>query len=352
MNDSTPWIDPELVAAGALLQSRGLVAPDRTQASLNEVRAATDRIGAFLGEGSIPLNCERDLSLPGPHGQVPCRLYLPDNADRPPLLIYAHGGGFVQGSLPSWDAMLRDLVRQSGVAALSVDYRLSPEHRFPVAFDEMVAMIRLASREGSGFGIDPLRLAVGGDSAGANLALATSLALRDAGERALGFMLLVYGVYSTDTESESWQRFGKGIGLSQTQMRWIWETYLEQPGQQGDWRAAPALAELGRPAPGTSDRRQPRPTARRQSPSRRAPRRGWRAMQADRLRGHKPRLYPLRPIDRHRPPRARRLCHGIARRVGRSPPLALGLSCRGPVCAASGARFWRVARRGPERGSD
>jgi len=244
MNDARPWIDPELVAAGQLLQSRGLVAPDRTQAPLSEVRAVVDRIGAFLGEGSVPLRGEQDLMLPGPHGQVPCRLYLPDNADKPPLIVYAHGGGFIQGSLPSWDAMLRELVRQSSVAALSVDYKLSPEHRFPVAFDEIVAMIRLAAREGSAFGIDPSKLAVGGDSAGANLALAAAVALRDAGERALGFMLLIYGCFSTDTESESWQRFGRGAGLSQTQMRWIWETYLEQPEQQGDWRAAPILANL------------------------------------------------------------------------------------------------------------
>jgi acetyl esterase len=110
MNDATEWIDPELVAAGQLLQSRGLVAPDRTQAPLSEVRAAVDRIGAFLGEGSVPLASERDLSLPGPHGQVPCRLYLPDGAERPPLLVYAHGGGFMQGSLPSWHALLRELV--------------------------------------------------------------------------------------------------------------------------------------------------------------------------------------------------------------------------------------------------
>src|SRR5262252_9088610 len=244
MNEATPWIDPELVAAGQLLQSRGLVAPDRTQAPLSEVRAAVDRIGAFLGEGSVPLRRERDVSLPGPRGQVPCRLYLPDDAEKPALIVYAHGGGFMQGSLPSWDAMLRELVRQSGVAALSVDYRLSPEHRFPVAFEEIVAMVRLAAREGSGFGIDPTRLAVGGDSAGANLALAAALALRDAGERALGLMLLIYGCFSTDTESPSWQRFGRGAGLSQTQMRWIWETYLERPEQQKDWRAAPILAYL------------------------------------------------------------------------------------------------------------
>ena len=243
MNDATPWIDPELIAAGRLLQEHGLVALDRTQAPLSDVRAAVDRIGAFLGEGSVPLARERDVALPGPHGQVPCRLYLPDGTDKPPLLIYAHGGGFMQGSLSSWDAALRELVRQSGVAALSVDYRLAPEHRFPVAFEEMVAMIRLAAREGTDLGIDPARLAVGGDSAGANLALAAAAALRNAGESALGFTLLIYGCFSTDTESPSWQRFGRGSGLSQTQMRWIWETYLERPEQQSDWRAAPILAD-------------------------------------------------------------------------------------------------------------
>jgi acetyl esterase len=244
MNDATPWVDPELVAAGQLLQRNGFVVPDRTQAPLSEVRAAQDRVGAFLGQGSVPLKQERDLSLPGPHGQVPCRLYLPDDAVRPPLLVYAHGGGFMQGSLPSWDAMLRELVRQSGAAALSVDYKLSPEHRFPKAFEEMVAATRLAAREGTDLGIDPTRLAVGGDSAGANLALAAAMALRDEGLRAVRFMLLIYGVYSTDSESPSWQRFGQGAGLSQTQMRWIWETYLENPEQQQDWRAAPVVGKL------------------------------------------------------------------------------------------------------------
>jgi acetyl esterase len=251
MNDAatTPWIDPELVAAGKLLQEKGLVAPDRTVASIPEVRAATDRIGAFLGEGSVPLKNERDLSLPGPHGKVPCRLYLPDGVERPPLLVYAHGGGFMQGSIPSWDHFLRDLVRQSGVAALSVDYQLSPEVKFPVAFDEMVAITRLMAREGAGLGIDPGRLAVGGDSAGANLALAAALAMRDAGERVLKFQLLVYGCFSTDCDSPSWQRFGQGAGLNQANMRWIWETYLERPEQKEDWRAAPMLGDLRGVAP-------------------------------------------------------------------------------------------------------
>src|SRR5271156_4016032 len=102
-DDAAPWVDPELIAAGKLLQEKGLVAPDRTIASLVEVRAATDRIGAFLGEDSVPLHGERVLSLPGPHGRVPCRLYLPDDAERPPLLVFAHGGGFMQGSIASWN---------------------------------------------------------------------------------------------------------------------------------------------------------------------------------------------------------------------------------------------------------
>ena len=250
MNDATtPWIDPELIAAGKLLQEKGLVAPDRTVASIPEVRAATDRIGAFLGEGSVPLQRESDLSLPGPHGQVPCRLYLPDDAERPPLLVYAHGGGFMQGSIPSWDHFLRDLVRQSRVAALSVDYQLSPEVKFPVAFDETVAITKLMAREGAGLGIDPGRLALGGDSAGANLALAAALAMRDSGERALRFQLLIYGCFSTDCDSPSWQRFGQGAGLNQANMRWIWETYLERPEQKEDWRAAPMLGDLTGVAP-------------------------------------------------------------------------------------------------------
>jgi acetyl esterase len=244
MSETRYWVDPEVAAAQQLLQRSGLVVPDRTQAALDEVRAAQDRVGAFLGDGSVPLAQERDLSLPGPHGQVPCRLYLPDGVARAPLLVYAHGGGFMQGSLASWDAVLREFVRQSGVAALSVDYKLAPDHRFPKAFEEMAAVARLAVREGAGLGIDPNRLALGGDSAGANLALATAMALRDEGIGAVRLLLLIYGVYSTDSESPSWQRFGQGAGLSQLQMRWIWETYLEDEAQRQDWRAAPILGRL------------------------------------------------------------------------------------------------------------
>ena len=283
MNDATPWVDPELLAAGALLQRNGLVAPDRTQAPLSEVRAAQDRIGAFLGEGSIPLRRERDLTLPGPHGQVPCRLYLPDDAERPPLLVYAHGGGFMQGSLPSWDAMLRELVRQSGAAALSVDYKLSPEHRFPKAYEEMVAVTRLVAREGAGLGIDPTRLAVGGDLAGGNLALAAALALRDEGLSALRFMLLIYGVYLSRQREPVMAALRQGRRPVADADALDLGDLSRKPGAAERLARRPDPRQPQGPAAGTSDRRQPRPAARRQPPHGCGFERSRGALRADRL---------------------------------------------------------------------
>ncbi len=133
MDDTTPWIDPELTAAGKLLQSRGLVAPDRTVAPMAEVRAAQDRIGAFLGEGSVPLQTRArpDAARPARPGAVPA---LPARCvEHPPLIVYAHGGAFVQGSLPSWDHFLRDLVRpercRRAVGRLSPGARASLSRR-------------------------------------------------------------------------------------------------------------------------------------------------------------------------------------------------------------------------------
>jgi acetyl esterase len=241
----TPFIDPELVAAGALLKSRGLVALSLTTSPVAEARAALGRISAFLNEGSVPLQHERDLAVPGPHGSIPCRLYLPDGVVRPPLIVYAHGGSFALGDLDGWNVALRELVRGSGVATLAVDYRLAPEHRFPVASDEMIAVIRFMAGKGDEYGIDPVRMAAGGDSAGANLALGSALALRDAGSSPLRFLLLLYGAFSTDGDSASWRRFGTGTyGLSQAQLAWIWGNYLTCEQERTDWRVAPLLAPL------------------------------------------------------------------------------------------------------------
>ena len=237
MTDAVPWIDPQLVAMGDWLKARGLASLGPLTSPLADCRVMLERIGAALNADSKPLKRERDIAVPAAHGSIPCRLYLPDHVERPPLLVYAHGGSFALGTLAAWDQMLRDLVRRSGVAVLSVDYRLAPEHRFPVACEDMLTVARHVARHGSALDIDPTRLALGGDSAGANLALGAAQALRDANDRAVAFLLLIYGVYSMNTASESWRRLGAGnYGLSVAQMEWISGHYLAHADQVGDWR--------------------------------------------------------------------------------------------------------------------
>lgn len=236
-------MDPELAAAGALLRERGLLAASPMTAPIAEARASSDRVSAFLGEGIAPLHDERTLTLPG---GIRARLYRPDGVVAPPLLVYAHGGSFTVGSLAGWDHMLRELVRASGVAALHIDYRMMPEHRFPAAHDDMLAGFHWAAAHAAELGVNGARLALGGDSAGANLALGAALALRDAGGRQPRALLLHYGAYSTDTSSASWQRLGRNAaGLSIASAEWMWANYLTAPEQRDDWRASPLLAPMG-----------------------------------------------------------------------------------------------------------
>jgi len=234
---AAPWIDPQLVAMGDWLKARGLAALNPVSSPLADCRVMLDRIGAALNQASIALPGERDLLIPAERRDIPCRLYMPEGIDRPPVLVYGHGGSFALGTLPAWHQMLRDLVRRSGVAVLSVDYRLAPEHRFPAGFDDMLAAILHVARHGAAMGVDPARVAAGGDSAGANLALGAALALRDARAPVLSHLLLIYGVYNLGTDSPSWHRFGSGqYGLSTAQMEWIARNYLADAGLARDPR--------------------------------------------------------------------------------------------------------------------
>jgi acetyl esterase len=241
-----PWVDPEVPTVGAALRERGLVAPVLEQAPVAQSRAAYDAIGAFMCEHSEPLADESEVQLPGPHGPIRCCIYRPEGATAPvPAVVYFHGGGFALGRIDEWRGMMRELVRRSGAAAINVEYRLSPEARFPVQFDEAVAAIRHFASNGEAHGVQGGMLAAAGDSAGANLALAAACALRDAGASPLKWLLLYYGVYSWETEADSWQRLGTGaFGLSRSQLDWIRSHYLADNEQRRDWRAAPLNARL------------------------------------------------------------------------------------------------------------
>lgn len=230
-----PELHPDLVAVATILQNAGIVA--KPGATIAETRAHVNRVNAFAARSSKPLDDEVTLQVAG----VPAKLYWPPDAVRPALLIYAHGGGFRQGALAGWDAPLRQLVRESGVAVLSVDYALAPEHKFPVAFDQLLAVLRqvIADRAVAGHAV--AGFAAGGDSAGANLILGAALALRDSGVNALRHLMLLYGVYSKDVARPSWDRLG-GFGLSVAAMQSVWAGYLAN--DEDDWRVQPLHADL------------------------------------------------------------------------------------------------------------
>jgi acetyl esterase len=233
---------PDLVAATAMVRGAGLTPPaDR---EVHAVRAYLERLSAFTGRTSTPLACERRLTFAVRGREVPCKLYWPEVEGAPPLLFYCHGGGFRHGALDSWDAPLRQVVRDGQVAVLSIGYALSPEHRFPIAFDEVVAILRAVIGEGAVDRRPVSGFAVGGDSAGANLALGAAIALRDAGVHALRHLMLLYGVYSKDLSSPSWARLSGlgGHGLSTTSMAAYWASYLGE--DDDDWRVQPLHADL------------------------------------------------------------------------------------------------------------
>ena len=178
--------------------------------------------------------------------QVPVRLYHPtDTAMALPCLVFIHGGGWVVGNLDTNERTLRNLSLASGIRILSVDYPLAPEHKFPTALDTCVAVTRWLREHAGERGIDPDRLAVGGDSAGGNIALATAVDLRNAGDTWLQLALLVYPALSPQTDSPSHQRFGQGdFGLGTVAMEFFWRQYLPDQSAQSDPRAVPLLADV------------------------------------------------------------------------------------------------------------
>ncbi len=173
------------------------------------------------------------------------RFYRPlgsDASDILPCLIFAHGGGWVFGDLDTHDHLARSLANAAGCAVLAVDYRLAPEHRFPAAVEDVAAGVRYAMAHAGALRIDPQRLAVGGDSAGGNLAAVAALMARDGDLPALRFQLLLYPVTDMMQGQGSYSRFATGLPLTGPGMAWFREHYLPAPDAWVDWRASPLRA--------------------------------------------------------------------------------------------------------------
>jgi acetyl esterase len=182
-------------------------------------------------------------SIPGPAGPLDTRLYRPrPDGPRGGLLVYYHGGGWVVGSLHSHDPVCRFLASETDVAVLAVDYRRAPEHRFPAAVDDAFAAFRWAVREADALRVDPTRIAVGGDSAGGNLAaVVAQLAARDGGAGPAA-QLLIYPVTDLSSKHPSYRLFAEGFFLTEKEMDWYRGHYLPGESAALDPRASPLLA--------------------------------------------------------------------------------------------------------------
>ncbi|HWD28206.1 MAG TPA: alpha/beta hydrolase [Rhizomicrobium sp.] len=187
-----------------------------------------------------------DRTIPGPGGAVPVRVYTPLDAKDAtlPALVFFHGGGFVIGDLETHDDLCRCLANGSGCRVIAVDYRLAPEHRFPAAVDECFAAVKYVAAHPAEFGIDPARLAVGGDSAGGNLAAVVSqIAKMDSNTPAIAFQLLVYPVtqLGAPVDTPSMRENGKGYFLEKEGMDWFTRCYAPDPKHRSDPRLSPLL---------------------------------------------------------------------------------------------------------------
>jgi acetyl esterase len=179
------------------------------------------------------------VAIPGPAGTIDARLYLPAATSEPsPLLVYFHGGGWVIGGLDTHDDPCRFLAAHSGARVLSVDYRLAPEHPFPAAAEDALAAYEWAAANAGRLGVDPGRLGVGGDSAGANLAAAACLMARDAGIATPAMQLLIYPVTETAGTARSRRTFAEGFLLTRGDMDWFEDHYLPPGVDRGDPRVA------------------------------------------------------------------------------------------------------------------
>jgi acetyl esterase len=229
--DALLWLDRW---AGSESLSEGKDVEETRAERLKEARIVAHR---------PPIAMERveQLELPGPAGPIPARLFTPPASAEQPLLVYFHGGGWVIGGLDTHDDPCRFLAANSGAAVLAVDYRLAPEHPFPAAVEDAFAAYEWAVANAEKLGVDPGRIAVGGDSAGGNLAAAVCLTAREAGTPSPAMQLLIYPVTETAGVATSRRTFAEGFLLTRGDMDWFEERYLP-PGVD---REDPRVALLG-----------------------------------------------------------------------------------------------------------
>jgi acetyl esterase len=211
-----------------------------------EVLKEEYRVKRLVTQPELPqVDRVKEYEATGPHGAIPVRIYRGAGTAQMgalPVLVYYHGGGWMLGDLDSHDWLCRMLANAAQCAVVNVDYRLAPQHVFPAAFDDALAAAHWVAANAATLRIDPARLAVGGDSAGGNLAAAVALALRDEGHISLRAQILIYPAVDLSMSGPYYGRFTKDVVLTDDAMRAFIAAYAPDAEQRKDWRASPLLA--------------------------------------------------------------------------------------------------------------
>ncbi|MFE0511271.1 alpha/beta hydrolase [Streptomyces sp. NPDC058964] len=232
-------LDAQLLLLLMRLSGNRLVDPG----GVGPTRAATD-LGRHVVSGPpIEPVATREITIPVEHGELAATLYTPAGLDTPSgLLLFFHGGGWVVGSRTSHDNTVRFLSERAGVRALSVEYRMAPEHIFPAAVDDALAAFDFAHAKAADLGADPERIAVGGDSAGGNLAAVTAQLATRRGGPAPAFQLLFYPATDASRHRRSRALFADGFFLTSADMDWFADHYAPESVDRTDPRLSPLLA--------------------------------------------------------------------------------------------------------------
>jgi acetyl esterase len=220
--------------------------PQISSVDVSMKRIIAAQVRARWAIGGPEMYRTRELFIEGSHGSLRIRLHYPTPGNAQPVMVYAHGGGWMLFSLDTHDRVMREYAAGAGVIVAGIDYALSPEARFPSALEDMTALVHWLHANAESIGADPRRIAVGGDSAGANLSITTCLKLRDEGmPEVIKAMVLNYGAFDSSLTHESCEQFAAGeYLLARDEMADFWQNYFRDPSDALNPLACPAQAEL------------------------------------------------------------------------------------------------------------
>lgn len=241
-------LDPEIAAFLAEMKARWAAHPPFDTLSFPEQRAVCEMVRARWAEGGPEMARTIERVFDPGAGQLHVRVHVPEGVTEPaPALVYLHGGGFTLFSIDTHDRLMREYAASGGFAVIGVDYPLSPEHKYPQALDRIEALMLWLKAHGAELGINPGRLAMGGDSAGANLSFATALRLRDQGEGELVRAILSnYGYFAATVSDAAEAAFGgPGSIMDRAEALAYYTNYLTDfDRERSDPLACPLLADL------------------------------------------------------------------------------------------------------------